>query len=147
MESAPKRRRIQRSVSPTYNLDIQEDDYQPYVPVAQRREQKLAKLSSWGAHAEKSRAKKQEEQEEREDAEREEEERKREKARKERTLLMEAQEVHSQKALEGWLFICCFAQVGSPVIKMLKNRKRNALKRSMQRSWQLLQVDGSSHLT
>ena len=41
-----------------------------------------------------------EEEEEREDEERE-EERRREKARKERTLLMEAQEVHDRRAAEG----------------------------------------------
>lgn len=101
MESAPKRRRVQRSESPTYKLDDEDDSYELYVPVAQRREAKLAKLSSWGTNADKERAKKQlEELEERKDEE-EEEARRREKARKERTLLMEAQEVHSKKAEEG----------------------------------------------
>ncbi|KAH7927700.1 P-loop containing nucleoside triphosphate hydrolase protein [Leucogyrophana mollusca] len=100
MESTPKRRRIQRSPSPTYNLDDEDSSYEPYVPVAQRREAKLAKLSSWGNNTDKDKAKKQlEELLEREDEERE-EERRREKARKERTLLMEAQDVHSRKAAE-----------------------------------------------
>ncbi|KII88864.1 hypothetical protein PLICRDRAFT_109688 [Plicaturopsis crispa FD-325 SS-3] len=101
MESATKRRRIQRSPSPpTYKLDDEDDSYEPYIPVAQRKQAKLAKLSSWGVNAERERAlKMKEEAEERDDAEREEERRK-ERARKERTLLMEAQEVHLQKATE-----------------------------------------------
>jgi ATP-dependent RNA helicase DDX41 len=105
MESALKRR-IQHSQSPTYNLDDQDDSYELYVPVAQRREAKLAKLTSWGANAEKDMAKKQlEEMEERKDEEEEQAKRK-EKARKERTLLMEAQDVHSKKAEEGEYSIC-----------------------------------------
>jgi ATP-dependent RNA helicase DDX41 len=101
MEYASKRRRIQRSPTPTLNVDDQDDDYEPYIPVAQRRQQKLAKLALRGTtNTDKLKIKKQqEEQDEREDAEREEERRK-EKARKERTLLMEAQEVHSKKAVE-----------------------------------------------
>ena len=100
-ESAAKRRRLQRSPTPEYKLDDEDDDYVPYVPVAQRRQAKLAKLTSRGANADKDQAKRQqEEQEEKEDEERE-EERRREKARKERTLLMEAQEVHDRKAAEG----------------------------------------------
>ncbi|KAI0713304.1 P-loop containing nucleoside triphosphate hydrolase protein [Earliella scabrosa] len=99
-EPAYKRARIQRSPSPVYKLDDEDDSYEPYVPVAQRRQAKLAKLTSWGANAEKDKARRlQEEQEERDDEERE-EERRREKARKERTLLMEAQEVHDRKAAE-----------------------------------------------
>lgn len=101
--STSKRRRVQRSPSPPqYSLDDNEP-YEPYIPVAQRRQAKLAKLTSWGSGGDKDLAKKaQEEQEEREDEERE-EERRREKARKERTLLMEAQEVHGRKAAEGTL--------------------------------------------
>ncbi|KAI8998930.1 P-loop containing nucleoside triphosphate hydrolase protein [Trametes punicea] len=99
-EPAHKRPRIQRSPSPVYKLDDEDDSYEPYVPVAQRRQAKLAKLTSWGANAEKEKAKRlQEEQDERDDEERE-EERRREKARKERTLLQEAQEVHDRKAAE-----------------------------------------------
>ncbi|KZT66838.1 DEAD-domain-containing protein [Daedalea quercina L-15889] len=96
-ESVPKRRRIQRSPSPEYKLD-DEDKYEPYVPVAQRRQAKLAKLTSWGTDKSKAAAQ-QQEQDERDDEERE-EERRRERARKERTLLMEAQEVHERKAAE-----------------------------------------------
>ncbi|KAI0371819.1 DEAD-domain-containing protein [Pilatotrama ljubarskyi] len=101
-EPVYKRPRLQRprSPSPVYKLDDEDDSYEPYVPVAQRRQAKLAKLTSWGANAEKDKAKQlQEEQDERDDEERE-EERRREKARKERTLLMEAQEVHDKKAAE-----------------------------------------------
>lgn len=101
MESPAKRRRVQRSPSPVYKLDDVDDSYEPYIPVTQRRQEKLAKLSSWGANSEKANVRKlQEEIEEREDAEKE-EERRRERARKERTLLLEAQEVHSRKAVEG----------------------------------------------
>ena len=101
MESAPKRRRIQRSPSPTYKIDGDNEEFTPYIPVAQRRQAKLAKLTSWGGGNDKERAKQQQrEEEEREDEERE-DERRREKARKERTLLMEAQEVHTKKAAEG----------------------------------------------
>ena len=83
-ESAAKRRRLQRSPTPEYKLDDEDDNYVPYVPVAQRRQAKLAKLTSRGANTDQDQAKRQqEEQEEKEDEERE-EERRREKARKER---------------------------------------------------------------
>ncbi|KDQ60557.1 hypothetical protein JAAARDRAFT_31516 [Jaapia argillacea MUCL 33604] len=96
--SAPKRRRVERPPSPKYSLD--DDNYEPYIPVAQRRQARLAKLTSWGANSDKDNQKKlQQEADEREDEERE-EERRREKARKERTLLVEAQEVHSKRAQE-----------------------------------------------
>lgn len=104
MESA-KRQRI-RSPSPVYTFDDQDDSYEPYVPIAKRRQEKLTKLSSWGINAGKSKTKKQQEEaDEREDALRE-EELKKEKARKERTLLIEAQEVHLQKAAQGLLCLC-----------------------------------------
>ncbi|ESK88632.1 dead-box protein abstrakt [Moniliophthora roreri MCA 2997] len=98
MEQPAKRRRIQRSPSPTYRLD-DDSNYEPYIPIAQRRQAKLAKLSSLGASTERDRNSKQREEEEREE-ENQEEERQREKSRKERTLLLEAQEVHSKKAAE-----------------------------------------------
>ncbi|KXN90443.1 DEAD-box ATP-dependent RNA helicase 35 [Leucoagaricus sp. SymC.cos] len=98
MEPTPQRRRVERPPSPVYNLE--DDDYEPYIPVAQRRREKLAKFSSLGVNAELQKAKRlQEEQEEREDALKE-EERLREKARKERTLLLEAQDVQRRKAAE-----------------------------------------------
>ncbi|KAJ3881518.1 P-loop containing nucleoside triphosphate hydrolase protein [Lentinula edodes] len=98
-DNSVNRRRIQRSHSPpTYKLEDDDDTYVPYVPVAQRRQEKLAKLSSWG-RAKNSAQDTQREQEELED-EAKEEEKRREKARKERTLLMEAQDVHSRKAAE-----------------------------------------------
>lgn len=99
MDPTTKRRRVENPPSPEYKLDG-DDSYEPYVPVAQRRQEKLAKFSSLGANAERQKAKLQEEQEEREDLLKE-EERLREKARKERTLLLEAQEVQSRKAAEG----------------------------------------------
>ena len=93
-----KRRRVERSPSPKLDDTV---EYKPYIPVAQRRQAKLAKLTSWGTSADKNKAKlQQQEQEEREDEERE-EERRREKARKERTLLQEAQEVHDRRAAES----------------------------------------------
>lgn len=101
-EPASKRRRTQRPPSPpVYKLDDDDNgNVELYVPVAQRRQAKLAKLSSWGNSREQSAKQQQQEEEEREDEERE-EERRREKARKERTLLMEAQDVHSKRAQEG----------------------------------------------
>jgi ATP-dependent RNA helicase DDX41 len=97
-EETPTRRRAQRSPSPVYDLD---EDYEPYVPLSQRREQKLAKLLSHRLHHKPKVAKLQDERadSDREDSENEEERRK-EIARKERTLLMEAQEVHSKQAAE-----------------------------------------------
>lgn len=101
MSTEPSRRRRIRSPSPVYKLDEVDDSYEPYVPVAQRRQAKLAKLTTLGVNSEKTSAKKlQEDLDEKEDAQRE-EERRREKARKERTLLLEAQEVHLKKAVEG----------------------------------------------
>ncbi|TFK46037.1 P-loop containing nucleoside triphosphate hydrolase protein [Heliocybe sulcata] len=98
-ESASKRRRVTRSPSPNNYYDLDES-YEPYVPIAQRRQARLAKLSSLVADTDKEKARQaQEEADEREDEEREEERRK-EKARRERTLLMEAQEVHTRKAVE-----------------------------------------------
>ena len=102
-DSTQSRRRTQRSPSPpVYKLDDEDNTYEPYVPVAQRREARLARLSALSSTSDaRDKAKKQlEELLEKEDAEREEEKR-REKARKERTLLLEAQEVHSRKAAEG----------------------------------------------
>ena len=90
------KRRAERSPSPVYRLDEGDDSYEPYVPVAQRRRQRFAKLYS--------NKQQQEDLDEHEDAQREEERRK-EKARMERTLLMEAQEVHSRKAVEGVSFL------------------------------------------
>ena len=76
MESAPKRRRVQRSPSPTYKLDGEDAEFTPYIPVAQRRQAKLAKLTSWGGSNDKERVRQQQrEQEEREDEEREDERR------------------------------------------------------------------------
>ena len=99
MEAPQKRRRVERSPSPVLKID-DNDDFQ-YIPAAQRRQAKLAKLTSRGNPSDKNKAlRQQQEQEEREDEERE-EERRREKARKERTLLMEAQEVHDRRAAEG----------------------------------------------
>jgi ATP-dependent RNA helicase DDX41 len=99
----PKRRRVERSPSPTYKLDDETgDDYVPYVPVAQRRQAKLAQLTAaaGGEGGDRARAaQERREREEREDAERE-AERTREKARQERTLLVEAQEVHERKRVE-----------------------------------------------
>jgi len=97
--SSPKAR---KDVSEDAMLDEENDDqYVPYVPVAQRRQHLLAKLTDRKTETKAQQAKRErEEREEAEDAERE-AERRREKARKERTLLEEAQEVHKRKAQEG----------------------------------------------
>jgi ATP-dependent RNA helicase DDX41 len=97
-EATPSHRRTQRSPSPVYDVD---DDYEPYIPLSKRREQKLAKILSHRLHHKPKLAKLQDERADsgREDSENEEEKSK-EVARRERTLLMEAQEVHSKKAAE-----------------------------------------------
>jgi ATP-dependent RNA helicase DDX41 len=97
-----KRRRLHHQLSlssPSYNLEY-DDNYDPYIPVAQRRQAKLDRLSKRGATLEGDIARLQQENDEKEDEELE-QERLKEKARKERTLLTEAQEVHSRKAAEG----------------------------------------------
>ena len=96
MESPPKRRRITRSPSPQYKLDDEDpDSYEPYVPVAQRRQDKLAKLTLRNIDKERQR-----ESEQAADAARE-EQRRRERERRQKTLLVEAQAVHSQKEAEN----------------------------------------------
>lgn len=113
IELPPKRRRIERTEEePVFKLDdAANDDYVPYVPVAQRRQAKLSKLATRGLAApsanggdgsggDEERDLEREEREAREDVERE-EERRRERARKERTLLEEAQDVMKQKEQEG----------------------------------------------
>ncbi|KAH8110840.1 hypothetical protein DFH11DRAFT_1730043 [Phellopilus nigrolimitatus] len=97
-ESLAKRRRLNRSPSPTYKLDENADnDYEPYIPVAQRRQAKLAALAYRGFN---DRKKPESELDAGQIDGDEEEERQREKERKERTLLFEAQEVHQKKAAE-----------------------------------------------
>ena len=102
-QSYKRRRRLHRSPSPRYKLDDEEnDDYEPYVPVAQRRQEKLAKLSSWAKTSNKrgptspfeSRGDELRDDNSDEDNEKE-------KLRTDRTLLAEAQEVHLKKAAEG----------------------------------------------
>lgn len=93
-----KRRRIQRSPSPSLKLD-DDGTYEPYVPVAQRRQAKLAKLSALGSSSRDKSQEAREAEDERQDEEQE-EERRREKVRRGRALLVEAQEVHSKKESE-----------------------------------------------
>lgn len=100
MSSPQKRRRVTRSPSPQYKLDDENDNYEPYVPIAQRRQAKLAAIKS---RTLKDRADtpdisaNEHEQPDEED----EEEKQRERERKERTLLLEAQEIQRKKAIEG----------------------------------------------
>lgn len=112
-ESPPKRRRVQRSPSPPqYRLDDEAEDYKPYVPVSQRRQEKLAKFASRGANTDKNAAQRHREQQEKEEAANEAES-EREKQRRERTLLMEAQEVHSKKAAQGSVSLICVAPINN----------------------------------
>jgi ATP-dependent RNA helicase DDX41 len=103
MEPFYKRRRLlHRTPSPQYKLDDEEnEDYEPYVPVAQRRHEKLAKLSSWAMASNKRGPLSTPEGRADELSGEDEEEIKREKLRKDRTLLAEAQEVHFNKAAQG----------------------------------------------
>ncbi|KIY70029.1 P-loop containing nucleoside triphosphate hydrolase protein [Cylindrobasidium torrendii FP15055 ss-10] len=96
---APKRRRVQRSPTPELKLDDVGDDYQPYIPVSQRRQAKLAKYTSWGTSTEKTAAQRAQQEQEQKDAG-EEAASIAEQKRRERTLLMEAQEVHLKKEAE-----------------------------------------------
>lgn len=100
-ETTVKRRRTQRPHSPQYRLDYEDDKYEPYVPVAQRRQAKLAKLSALGSSTGRDNVREQRMEEEEKEDEEQEEERRREKVRRGRALLVEAQEVHSKKASEG----------------------------------------------
>lgn len=118
-QSSSKRRRIRRSPSPAHKFDYDDDTYEPYVPVAKRRQQKLAKLTSRGQNEQGKRKERQAEIDEREDAFKEEEV-KREKARKERTLLVEAQEVHFKKAAEG---ACTFTWMTCLILWLLDAKK------------------------
>ena len=93
-----KRRRIEQDLSSEYKLDDDENDYEPYVPVAQRRQAKLAALASRGLSQRQKQAIQQIESEHPDVSD---EETQRERERKERTLLLEAQEVHRRKAAEG----------------------------------------------
>lgn len=92
-----KRRKVERSPSPVYKLDDEDDTYEPYIPVARRRQEKLNLLASRGLNRELLRK----QQEEHTQEELKEEERRKERERREKTLLVEAQEVHSRKAAEG----------------------------------------------
>ncbi|KAI0282597.1 DEAD-box protein abstrakt [Russula aff. rugulosa BPL654] len=94
-----KRRRVQRSPSPQLRIES-DDNYEPYIPVSQRRQAKLAKLSAWGSSTTRDDAKEARRVEEEREDEEQEEERRREKVRRGRALLVEAQEVHSKKASE-----------------------------------------------
>ncbi|KAF8497102.1 P-loop containing nucleoside triphosphate hydrolase protein, partial [Russula emetica] len=98
-EQTIKRRRVQRPPSPQYRIEG-DDDYEPYIPVAQRRQAKLAKLSAWGSSTTRDDAREARRVEEEREDEEQEEERRREKVRRGRALLVEAQEVHSKKASE-----------------------------------------------
>jgi ATP-dependent RNA helicase DDX41 len=99
-ETTVKRRRIQQTPSPQYRID-NDDNYEPYIPVAQRRQAKLAKLSALGSSTGRDNVREARRAEEEQEDEEQEEERRREKVRRGRALLVEAQEVHSKKASEG----------------------------------------------
>ena len=101
MESPTKRPRIEQTKSEEYSYD--DDDYEPYIPIAQRKQAKFNALVS-SSRPSRSGRRAQLEVPEENGEELEEEERRRELARNERTLLMEAQEVHQQKAAEGSSF-------------------------------------------
>ncbi|KZV81325.1 DEAD-domain-containing protein [Exidia glandulosa HHB12029] len=82
-----------------YKLDGDDEDYVPYVPVQQRRQQKLAKLVSTTSSVGQKRKLEQDAEQATQDLI-DEEEARRERVRKERTLLVEAQEVHQRKAVQ-----------------------------------------------
>ncbi|KAF8738611.1 hypothetical protein AX14_010908 [Amanita brunnescens Koide BX004] len=98
MDLASKSRHTESS-SPKHVLDDEDETYVPYVPVIKRRQEKLAKLTSWSSSIEREKLKKRDGSQELEDVANEDELLK-ERTRKERTLLMEAQEVHLRKVAE-----------------------------------------------
>ncbi|TDL25078.1 DEAD-domain-containing protein [Rickenella mellea] len=93
-----KRRLAGRSPSPVYRLDDEgDDDYEPYVPIAKRRNTKFIALAALSSNPSESQTDAKGEEIEHIVAE---DERMKEKVRNERTLLIEAQEVHSKRAAE-----------------------------------------------
>lgn len=100
-EYVPKRRRVRAPSPPKQTNDDDDDNYVPYVPVAKRREEKFAKLQSWGVRSGRDRPLKPQDEAEEREAELKEEELRKEKARRERTLLLEAQDVMKKKAEQG----------------------------------------------
>ena len=82
-----KRRCIEQDPSPEDELDDDENDYEPYVPVAHRRQAKFAALASRGLSQRRKQAVQQIESEHPDVSD---EETQRERERKERTLLLEA---------------------------------------------------------
>jgi hypothetical protein len=142
MEAPTKRRRVNRSPSPVYKLDDEDESYEPYIPVAQRRQEKLAKLASLGGNLDKEQTRA--ELEQRED-EANEEEKLRERQRKERTLLMEAQEVHSRKAAEGNpLFLLNLFRI-DPSFQMQKRAKNRRHGKLMKKYSKPSRVDENLH--
>jgi ATP-dependent RNA helicase DDX41 len=100
-----------------YKLDDEADDYVPYVPVAERRREKLAKLAARGSENDSVK------QDEKAADEAREAERRRERERRQKILLVEAQAVHSQKAAEGTYR---FARLDSNLPRCQKNPGRKA---------------------
>ena len=92
--------------TPTYSLDDDNDDYEPYVPIAQRKQAKLNSLLKRGAIGGDTRTS-QTAQSQTEADDEDEEDAKKEQARRERALLLEAQAVHMKKAAEGDCPISC----------------------------------------
>jgi len=131
-ETSVKRRRVQRTPSPDYKLD-DDDNYQPYIPVAQRRLAKLAKLSALGSSSGRDKSQEAREAEDERENEEQEEERRREKVRRGRALLVEAQEVHSKKASEGMRCSYPLASSLRRRSQMPKRQRQRRQKRRMHR--------------
>jgi ATP-dependent RNA helicase DDX41 len=102
--SMPTSQRRRTHNTEEYILEDDDADYEPYIPLAQRREAKLARLAQLSARADSNLSLHDEQasREEQEDVERE-EERERDRLRREKTLLVEAQEVHSRRAAASTL--------------------------------------------
>lgn len=115
-----KRRRVDDPPSPKYDIE-DGDDYVPYVPVAQRRQAKLAAASRSTAAQRKLAQSLEEVNEPSPD---DEAERQKERERKERTLLVEAQEVHRKKAAEGTYAIHPLTHIPSAGITQKANARQ-----------------------
>jgi ATP-dependent RNA helicase DDX41 len=123
---AAKRRRTARSLSPVYNLN-EDEDYQPYIPVEKRRQERLSLLKNRrGPETKQERDRREREEREEDEANEREEERQKEKVRRERALLLEAQEVHLRKAAEGKHKSCCLNDFPYSFVRCKENRSRTS---------------------
>ena len=141
--SGRRRRDVSPETEQRYSL-VDGDEYEPYIPVAERRQIQLAKIGNRGLTKTSSPNPNSlrdngREWDEEEEGKEEEGERLKEKLRKERTLLEEAQEVHRKKDIEGMFstingFIFIFDLADDTVLQILRKLIFRRQRRPMRRS-------------